>query len=99
MISKTFKLGSLEIPQIGFGTYELRGMTCTRLLNYALSLGYKYIDTSPSFKNEHMVVLSLVRMPRQDLFLTIKISHLKLSCVHFSQITLVVIRHRFTESM
>ena len=65
---------SLSLPKIGLGTFQLRGIGCTRIVNYALSLGYKYIDTSPSYSNEHMIGISLERVPRDSLFLASKIT-------------------------
>lgn len=75
MLSKTFKTGSLEMPIIGIGTYQLRGSACYQSLNFALSLGYKHIDCSPSYLNEHMVSISLSRVNRSSVFLTSKLSY------------------------
>jgi len=75
MLSKTFKTGFLEMPILGIGTYQLRGSACYQSLNFALSLGYKHIDCSPSYLNEHMVSISLSRVPRSSVFLTSKLSY------------------------
>lgn len=74
MLSRTFKVRSLEIPQIGLGTNQLRGTTCTQTVNYAISLGYKHFDTSPSYQNEHMIAVSIARVDRDSLFITSKVS-------------------------
>ena len=73
MVSKTFKLKDLEIPQVGFGTQGLRGIICTRCINFAISYGYKLIDTSPIFKNEQMIAISLARTTRSGIFLSTKV--------------------------
>lgn len=75
MLFKTFKLRDLEIPQIGLGTHSLRGTLCSQTVNFALSLGYKHIDTSPSYHNEHMIANSLSRVPRESFFISTKISY------------------------
>ncbi|OMJ91230.1 hypothetical protein SteCoe_6301 [Stentor coeruleus] len=75
MLSRIFKARSLEIPQIGLGTSQLRGTLCTQTLNYAISLGYKHFDTSPSYLNEHMIAISIARVNRNSLFITSKVSY------------------------
>jgi diketogulonate reductase-like aldo/keto reductase len=51
-ISSTIKLlsGNL-IPQIGFGTYSLKGQVCEDAAKSAFSAGYRHIDTGSIFKN------------------------------------------------
>ena len=34
------------IPVIGLGTWELRGRVCARIVEQALRLGYRHIDTA-----------------------------------------------------
>ena len=43
------------IPAIGLGTWELRGRTCARLVEQALRLGYRHIDTAQAYENEREV--------------------------------------------
>jgi diketogulonate reductase-like aldo/keto reductase len=74
MLSKTFKLRGLEIPMIGIGTNSLRGTVCQQTLNYAFSLGYRHVDASPSYLNQHMVALALARVPRSSFFITSKLA-------------------------
>ena len=35
-----------RIPAIGLGTWELRGRTCARVVEQALRLGYRHVDTA-----------------------------------------------------
>src|SRR3979409_917101 len=44
-----------RIPAIGLGTWELRGRTCARLVEQALRLGYRHIDTAQAYENEREV--------------------------------------------
>src|SRR6266508_3501428 len=44
-----------RIPLIGLGTWELRGRTCARMVEQALRLGYRHIDTAELYDNEHEV--------------------------------------------
>jgi len=44
-----------RIPAIGLGTWELRGRTCARLVEQALKLGYRHIDTAQIYENERDV--------------------------------------------
>ena len=75
MLGQNITSKTLTLPKIGLGTHQLRGMACTRAVNFALSIGYRYIDTSPSYSNEHMISLSLDRVPRDSLFLSSKITY------------------------
>src|SRR6195952_3462981 len=44
-----------KIPAIGLGTWELRERTCARLVEQALRLGYRHIDTAQVYENEREV--------------------------------------------
>jgi 2,5-diketo-D-gluconate reductase B len=64
-----------KIPPIGLGTWELRGRTCTRLVEQALRLGYRHIDTAQAYENEREVGdgLRASGVKRDEIFLTTKI--------------------------
>lgn len=64
-----------KIPAIGLGTWELRGRTCARLVEQALRLGYRHIDTAQAYDNEREVGegLRLSSVPRGEVFVTTKI--------------------------
>src|SRR5580698_7087328 len=64
-----------KIPAIGLGTWELRGRTCARLVEQALRLGYRHIDTAQVYENEREVGegLRASRVRRDELFVTTKI--------------------------
>ena len=44
-----------EIPLVGLGTWDLRGRTCVRMVEQALRLGYRHIDTAEMYDNEREV--------------------------------------------
>src|SRR5580693_237306 len=44
-----------KIPLVGLGTWELRGRTCARVVEQALRLGYRHIDTAEMYDNERDV--------------------------------------------
>jgi diketogulonate reductase-like aldo/keto reductase len=41
-----------RIPLIGLGTWELRGRTCAHIVEQALRIGYRHIDTAEMYANE-----------------------------------------------
>lgn len=64
-----------SIPAIGLGTWELRGRICARLVEQAIRLGYRHIDTAQVYENEREVGegLRASRIRREDMFVTTKI--------------------------
>jgi 2,5-diketo-D-gluconate reductase B len=65
----------VKIPAIGLGTWELRGRTCARLVEQALRIGYRHIDTAQVYDNEREVgeALRASGVPRDKVFLTTKV--------------------------
>src|SRR6201987_2853517 len=64
-----------KIPSIGLGTWELRGRTCARIVEQALKLGYRHIDTAQIYENEREVGdgLRASGVRRDDVFVTTKV--------------------------
>ena len=64
-----------KIPAIGLGTWELRGRTCARIVEQALRLGYRHIDTAQVYENEREVGegLRASGVRRDEVFLTTKV--------------------------
>ena len=64
-----------RIPQIGFGTWQLRGTECSTLVTEALRIGYRHIDTAQAYENEAEVGegLKAAGLPRNDVFVTTKL--------------------------
>jgi diketogulonate reductase-like aldo/keto reductase len=69
-----------RIPAVGLGTWDLRGRTCARIVEQALRLGYRQIDTAEMYDNEREVGegVRASGVRRQDIFVTTKVwpSHL-----------------------
>jgi 2,5-diketo-D-gluconate reductase B len=67
--------GSAIIPLLGLGTWDLRGGTCARMVEQALRLGYRHIDTAEMYDNEREVGegLHASGVKRGDVFVTTKI--------------------------
>jgi diketogulonate reductase-like aldo/keto reductase len=64
-----------QIPAIGLGTWDLRGRTCARVVEQALRLGYRHIDTAQMYDNEREVGegLRASGVRRSEVFITTKI--------------------------
>jgi len=64
-----------RIPLLGLGTWELSGRTCTRVVEQALRLGYRHLDTAHIYENEREVGdgLRASGVKRDEVFVTTKI--------------------------
>ena len=64
-----------KIPLVGLGTWELRGRSCARVVEQALRLGYRHVDTAEIYENEREVGegVRAAGINRHDLFVTTKI--------------------------
>jgi 2,5-diketo-D-gluconate reductase B len=67
--------GGAKIPSVGLGTWELRGRTCARLVEQALKLGYRHIDTAQIYENEREVGegIRASGVRRDEVFVTTKV--------------------------
>jgi 2,5-diketo-D-gluconate reductase B len=64
-----------RLPIIGLGTWDLRGRTCARIVEQALRLGYRHVDTAEMYDNEREVGEGLrgSGVKRDEVFVTTKI--------------------------
>jgi diketogulonate reductase-like aldo/keto reductase len=64
-----------RIPLVGLGTWDLRGRTCARIVEQAIRLGYRHIDTAEMYDNEREVGegLRASGVPRNDVFVVTKV--------------------------
>ena len=71
----TAKANGANMPSLGFGTWELRGEQATRLVERALEIGYRHIDTAAMYGNEKEVGNGIHNssVPRDQVFVTTKI--------------------------
>ena len=73
--SPSVEANGARIPLLGLGTWDLRGKSCARMVEQALSLGYCHIDTAAMYRNEEAVGegLRASGVPRDDVFITTKV--------------------------
>jgi len=75
----TVTASGVEIPLLGFGTWQLEADDARRMVREALRIGYRHIDTAWIYKNEKAVgdgVADAVAegiVTREDVFVTTKI--------------------------
>jgi 2,5-diketo-D-gluconate reductase A len=67
---------NLEIPQVGVGTWTLRGETARQNVRMALEAGFRHIDTAQMYENESEVGQGIIdsQIPRQEIFITTKVA-------------------------
>ena len=55
---KKIKLSNgVEMPQLGYGVYQVEPDECERCVLDALSVGYRMIDTAQAYLNEEAVAM------------------------------------------
>jgi diketogulonate reductase-like aldo/keto reductase len=66
---------SVTLPPVGLGTRLLLGDKCADVVLKAIEIGYRYVDTSPSYGNEDAVGrgISLSGIDRREMFVTSKV--------------------------
>lgn len=65
----------VQMPQLGYGVYQVKNEECERCVLDAISVGYRAIDTAQSYGNEDAVGSAIAKcgVPRDQLFLTTKV--------------------------
>ena len=63
------------IPLVGLGTWDLRGRVCARIVEQALRLGYRHVDTAEMYDNEREVGegLRASGVKREEVFVVTKV--------------------------
>ena len=79
----TLTVQGIEIPKLGFGTWQLSGDDCVVGVRDAIELGYRHIDTARAYGNEAQVGQGLhdSGRNRDEIFLTTKLWYTELSAV------------------
>lgn len=64
-----------RIPALGLGTWTLKDRACSELVEHALGVGYRHVDTASSYHNEEAVGAGIRAsgVPRDEIFLTTKV--------------------------
>lgn len=65
----------VEIPQFGFGVFQVPPEDTRAVVEDALEAGYRHIDTAAAYRNENGVgeALAASGIPRQEVFVTTKL--------------------------
>ena len=94
MEHKTLNNG-IEMPMVGLGVYNISGRKTQEVVEEAIGLGYRSIDTAAYYDNESGVgdAVRACGIPREDLFITTKICD---SCYTYDQ-TLRSVSHSMKE--
>ena len=58
----------VEMPQIGYGVYQVSPDECERCVSDALKVGYRMIDTAQAYNNEEGVGAAIAKcgLPRNE---------------------------------
>jgi 2,5-diketo-D-gluconate reductase A len=66
---------AVEIPQLGFGVFQVSPEDTQEVVEQALDVGYRHIDTAGAYRNEKGVgaAIEASGLPREDLFITTKL--------------------------
>ncbi len=65
----------VEIPQLGFGVFQVRPEDTQQAVEEALEIGYRHIDTAAAYRNERGVGAAIAAsgIPREEIFVTTKL--------------------------
>jgi len=68
-------IGKEKVPAPGLGTYQLTGKEGEKSISFAISIGYRHIDTAQFYRNEEVVGNTVKNsgIARKDFFITTKI--------------------------
>ena len=88
-------IGSAKIPQLGFGTFRLKGPKGKEAVKCAIKAGYRHIDTAHMYKNEDIIGIAIkesveegVINSRDELFITSKLHRSDFDKYYFKKIFL-----------
>jgi 2,5-diketo-D-gluconate reductase B len=54
-LTRAVEAKGFELPLVGLGTWALRGRDCARIVEQAIRIGYRHIDTAQMYDNEREV--------------------------------------------
>ncbi len=65
----------VEIPQLGFGVFQVPPEDTQRAVGEALAAGYRHVDTAAAYRNERGVGAAVAAsgIPREEVFVTTKL--------------------------
>lgn len=67
-----------SIPQVGLGTFLLKGDDCVQIVEHAIKMGYRHLDLAKLYANQREIGVALKKVipevvSREDLFITSKL--------------------------
>lgn len=64
-----------RVPKLGLGTWQLEGELCRTMVEKAIAMGYRHIDTAQAYANEAKVGAGIAAsgVDREDLWVTTKV--------------------------
>ena len=67
----------VEIPQLGFGVFQVKPRDTAEAVSTALQIGYRHIDTAEMYRNEKEVGQAIARsgIARSEVFVTSKLNN------------------------
>jgi 2,5-diketo-D-gluconate reductase A len=70
----------VEIPQLGFGVFQIKPEDTVKATTSALEIGYRHIDTAQMYGNEREVGIAVREsgIPRDEVFVTSKLNNNRL---------------------
>jgi 2,5-diketo-D-gluconate reductase A len=70
----------VEIPQLGFGVFQIKPEDTVKATTTALEIGYRHIDTAQMYGNEREVGIAVREsgLPREQVFVTSKLNNNRL---------------------
>lgn len=71
----TIQVQGAAIPVLGLGTWQIRGQEGRRVMERALAMGYRHIDTAQMYQNEEQVgaAVGASGLDRDKMFITTKL--------------------------
>jgi len=64
----------MKLPLVGLGTWQLKGEECTKVVQMALGVGYRHIDTAHVYENHQAIKKGIQGFDRSQLYITSKIA-------------------------
>jgi len=74
-MQEALKTQGVSIPRLGLGTFRVASNVCQPVVESALALGYRHIDTATMYANEDAVGAAIAAsgLPREEMFVTTKV--------------------------
>jgi 2,5-diketo-D-gluconate reductase B len=60
----------VSIPRLGFGTFRMPGGGCQPVVESALALGYRHLDTAAMYENQDAVSAAIAALPKDQRYVT-----------------------------